>query len=127
MVEINRMRLLGGWLAKIPEFDLKFVIGILVRPDAKHADSLRLRTAELRVTADSDRRPPVEVQRFLDALDEAATPLQFLTGIYRVTKPRLVSAIRYHMTVTDPFCDAPPIRVLKPIVEEETEQIRWGE
>lgn len=127
MVEFHVMRLLGGWLAKIPEFDLKFEIGRHVWQDAQHAESLRLRTAELRVPGDSDRRPPVEVQRFLDALDEAETPLQFLTGIYRVAKPRLVSAMRYHMTVTDPVCDAPTIRVLKPIVEEETEQIRWGE
>ncbi|HEX2185888.1 MAG TPA: DUF455 family protein [Chloroflexota bacterium] len=127
MVTFHVMRLLGGWLAKIPEFELKFELGRHVWQDAQHAESLRLRTAELRVPADADRRPPVEVQRFLDALDEAETPLQFLVGVYRVAKPRLVSAMQYHLTVTDAVCDAPTIRVLRPIVEEVTEQVRWGE
>jgi uncharacterized ferritin-like protein (DUF455 family) len=127
MVEFHVMRLLGGWLAKIPEFDLKFEIGRHVWQDAQHAESLRLRTGELRVPADTDRRPPVEVQRFLDALDEAETPLEFLVGIYRMAKPRLISAMQYHVAVTDAVCDAPTIRVLKPILAEETEQVRWGE
>ncbi|MGH2370808.1 MAG: hypothetical protein ACRDI2_21735, partial [Chloroflexota bacterium] len=104
MVEFHVMRLLGGWLAKIPEFDLKFEIGRHVWQDAQHAESLRLRTGELRVPADADRRPPVEVQRFLDALDEAETPLQFLVGIYRVAKPRMISAMQYHIAVTDSVC-----------------------
>ncbi|MDQ3703299.1 MAG: ferritin-like domain-containing protein, partial [Chloroflexota bacterium] len=95
--------------------------------DAQHAESLRLRTAELRVPADADRRAPLEVQGFLDALDEAETPLQFLVGVYRVAKPRLISAMQYHMVVTDAVCDAPTIRVLRPIVAEEMEQVRWGE
>jgi uncharacterized ferritin-like protein (DUF455 family) len=60
-------------------------------------------------------------------LDEAQTPLEFLTGIYRVVKPRLISAMQYHVTVTDPVCDAPTIRVLRPIIAEETDQVRWGE
>src|SRR5262245_44918353 len=81
VVVFHVMCLLGGWLAKIPEFDLKYEIGRHVWQDAQHAESLRLRTNELRVPADADRRPPVEVQRFLDALDEAETPLQFLAGV----------------------------------------------
>ena len=127
VVEFHLMRLLGGWLAKIPEFDLKLEIGRHVWQDAQHAESLRLRTGELRVPADADRRPPVEAQRFLDALDEAETPLQFLVGIYRVAKPRLISAMQYHVAVTDAVCDAPSIRTLRPILEEESEQVRWGE
>lgn len=127
MVEFHIMRLLAGWLAKIPEFDLKFEIGRHVWQDAQHAESLRQRTSELRVPQDADRRPPVEVQQFLDALDEAATPLQFLAGVYRIAKPHLVSAMQYHLAVTDQICDAPTVRTLRPIIAEETEQIRWGE
>src|SRR5687768_3189888 len=121
------MRLLGGWRAKIPEFELKFEIGRHVWQDAQAVESLRQRTSELRVPAETDRRAPVEVQRFLDALDAAETPLQFLVGVYRVTKPRLVSAMQYHAIVTDQVCDAPTVRTLKPIVAELTDQVRWGE
>ncbi|MBI3973584.1 MAG: DUF455 family protein [Chloroflexi bacterium] len=126
-VTFHVMRLLGGWLAKIPEFELKFEIGRHVWQDAQAAGALRQRTSELRVPADADRRAPVEVQRFLEALDEAATPLQFLVGIYRVAKPRLASAMQYHVVATDQVCDAPTVRTLKPLVAELGEQIRWGE
>ena len=126
-VTFHLMRLLGGWLAKIPEFELKFEIGRHVWQDAQAAESLRQRTSELRVPGEADRRVPVEVQRFLDALDEAATPLEFLTGIYRVAKPRLISAMQYHAAVTDQVCDAPTVRCLKPIVAELGDQARWGE
>jgi uncharacterized ferritin-like protein (DUF455 family) len=126
-VTFHTMRLLGGWLAKIPEFELKLEIGRHVWQDAQAAEALRQRTSELRVPADSDRRAPVEVQRFLDALDEAESPLEFLAGIYRVAKPRLISAMQYHVRVTDSVCDAPTVRTLTPIIQEATEQVRWGE
>jgi hypothetical protein len=69
------MRLLGGWLAKVPEYELKLEIGRHVWQDAQAAESLRVRTGELRIPADADRRPPVEVKRWLDRLDQAQTPL----------------------------------------------------
>ncbi|HEU5314721.1 MAG TPA: DUF455 family protein [Chloroflexota bacterium] len=122
-VTFHVMRLLGGWLAKIPEFEL----GRHVWQDAQAAEALRQRTSELRVPAATDRRAPVQVQRFLDQLDVAETPLQFLVGIYRVAKPRLVSAMQYHAAVTDQVCDAPTVRTLRPVVAELTDQVRWGE
>src|SRR6266851_5552999 len=127
VVSFALMRLLGGWLAKIPEYELKLEIGRHVWQDAQAAESLRVRTGELRVPADADRRPPVELQRWLDSLDQAKTPLQFLVGIYRVAKPRLVGAMVQHMESTDPVCDAPTLRTVRPIIQELGEQINWGE
>ena len=121
------MRLLCGWLAKIPEYELKLEIGRHIWQDAQAAEALRVRTGELRVPADADRRPPLEVQRWLDALDQASTPLEFLVGVYRVAKPRLVSAMTSHIATTDAVCDAPTIRTLRPIMLELAEQIAWGE
>jgi uncharacterized ferritin-like protein (DUF455 family) len=127
MVTFQVMRLLGGWLAKVPEYELKLEIGRHVWHDAQAAESLKQRTAELRIPTDADRRPPVEVQRWLDALDAAESPLQFLVGIYRVAKPRLRVAMQYHAASTDQICDAPTVRTLRPIVAELAEQIAWGE
>jgi len=127
VVSVQVMRLLGGWLAKIPEYELKLEIGRHVWQDAQAAEALRVRTGELRVPADADRRPPLEVQRFLDALDAAQTALDFLVGVYRVAKPRLISAMQLHLTSTDPVCDAPTIRTLRPIIQELVDQTNWGE
>jgi uncharacterized ferritin-like protein (DUF455 family) len=127
MLTFQIMRLLGGWLAKVPEYELKLEIGRHVWQDAQAAESLKQRTAELRIPTDADRRPPLEIQRWLDGLDAAETPLQFLVGIYRVAKPRLSAAMQYHAATTDPVCDAPTVRVLRPIVAELADQVAWGE
>jgi uncharacterized ferritin-like protein (DUF455 family) len=121
------MRLLGGWLAKIPEYELKLEIGRHVWQDAQAAEALRVRTGELRIPTDADRRPPLELQSWLDTLDGAETPLQFLVGVYRVVKPRLMSAMTLHMAATDPVCDAPTLRTLRPIVQELGDQVAWAE
>ena len=121
------MRLLGGWLARIPEYELKLEIGRHVWQDAQAAEALRVRSSELRIPADADRRPPSELQRWLDTLDSAETPLQFLVGVYRVAKPRLMSAMTFHMASTDSVCDAPSLRTLRPIVQELGDQVAWAE
>src|SRR5918995_6452838 len=59
IVSFNVMRLLAGWLAKIPEYELKLEIGRHVWQDAQAAEALRVRTAELRIPTDADRRPPM--------------------------------------------------------------------
>jgi uncharacterized ferritin-like protein (DUF455 family) len=127
VISFALMRLLGGWLAKIPEYELKLEIGRHVWQDAQAAEALRVRSGELRIPADADRRPPVEVQNWLEALDQADTPLQLLVGVYRVAKSRLMSAMSLHMAATDPVCDAPTLRTLRPIVHELGEQIAWAE
>lgn len=127
VVSFAVMRLLGGWLAKIPEYELKLEIGRHVWQDAQAAEALRVRTTELRVPVDADRRPPTEVQHWLDMLDQANTPLQFLVGIYRVAKPRLVRAMVEHLESTDAVCDAPTLRTLRPVLQDLAEQIAWGE
>ncbi|MCC6174193.1 MAG: DUF455 family protein [Chloroflexi bacterium] len=127
MVTFQVMRLLGGWLAKIPEYELKLEIGRHVWQDAQATEALKQRTAELRIPPDADRRLPVELQQWLDAIDAAETPLQFLVGVYRVLKPRACAAMQYHAAATDQVCDAPTVRVLRLIVAELSEQIAWGE
>src|SRR4051794_1883447 len=59
MVSFQIMRLLAGWMAKIPEYELKLEIGRHVWQDAQAAESLKQRTSELRIPTDADRRPPV--------------------------------------------------------------------
>src|SRR5436189_6320946 len=53
VVSFALMRLLGGWLAKIPEYDLKLEIGRHVWQDAQAAEALRVRSSELRVPTDA--------------------------------------------------------------------------
>ena len=125
-VTFQVMRLLGGWLAKIPEYELKLEIGRHVWQDAQAAEALRVRTAELRVPADADRRPAAGGAALARRAGPGDTPLEFLVGVYRVVKPRLVSAMQYHVAVTDPVCDAPTLRTLQPIVAELRDQISWG-
>src|SRR3972149_6695192 len=50
-----------------------------------------------------------------------------LAGLYRVLKPHLAVYYRHHMATTDQVCDSPTVRMLKFILIDEEEHIRWGQ
>jgi hypothetical protein len=106
--------------------------------DSIHSLWLGQRLPELRVTENMDlatlptlrasyqAEPPNEA--FL-CLREDATPDRRASphhGLYRVLKTHLCVYYRHHLTVTDQVCDAPTVRVLRHILLEEEEHVRWA-
>ncbi|TMB97262.1 MAG: hypothetical protein E6J42_07980 [Chloroflexi bacterium] len=105
-----------------------------------HADALGRRLPELRVRENVDmsvpptlrvadvRRAPNEVfARFVSEMQDQEDELLRLTGLYRVLKPHLAVYYRHHMALTDQVCDSPTVRMLKFILIDEEEHIRWGQ
>jgi uncharacterized ferritin-like protein (DUF455 family) len=125
--ERELVHLLGGWLARIPETAVKIMVGTHIWDDAQHLESIHQRLKELRYPSELPACPSVEFAHFLDALDEAQNTTEFLAGIYRVLKPRLVSACRWHLSQCDPLIDEPSVRLLERIVADETRAILEGQ
>ena len=50
-----------------------------------------------------------------------------LVGLYRVLKTHLCVYYRHHVLVTDQVCDAPTVRILRHILLEEEEHLKWGQ
>ena len=122
---------LGGWVATIPELDVKTLLGPHCYQHAWHADLWRLRLPELR-EANEDRAEPAneDFQRFMQELtspNDADLTIEKLVGIYRVLVPHLLAVYTFHQRVTSDIVDAPTVRILKFMLDDDHEQFVQGE
>jgi hypothetical protein len=68
--------------------------------------------------------------RFVDALTEPEAPeltIEKLVGVYRVFIPRFIAAYTFHRNHTSEITDAPTIRSLTFILQDEHDDWRDGE
>ena len=74
--------------------------------------------------------PNDEMVAFVDAMTEPEAPeltIEKLVGVYRVLIPHKIAAYTYHLNNTSTITDAPTIRSLKFILQDEFEDWRDGE
>ena len=138
--EIAAMEAEAGWVITMAAPKLKISLAEHAYQCSLHADALGRRLPELRVMENIDmsipptlrvadvRRPPNDdFALFVHEMQDQDDELLRLTGLYRVLKPHLAVYYRHHVTVTDQVCDSPTVRILKFILIDEEEQIRWGQ
>ncbi len=122
---------LGGWGATIPELDVKALLGRHTYEHAWHADLWRQRLPELR-EADENRAEPAS-EAFKHFMDEVTSPdapeltIEKLVGVYRVLLPHLLAVYTFHQKVTSDIVDAPTVRSLKFILDDDHVQFVEGE
>jgi hypothetical protein len=74
--------------------------------------------------------PNDELVAFVEALTEPEAPeltIEKLTGVYRVLLPHKIAAYTFHLNNTSSITDAPTIRSLKFVLQDEMEDWRDGE
>ena len=111
-VQHEAMRLLGGWLPKAGNFELKCEMGRTLWENALHVNALYLRLREIQSPAFQKPSDPALVtlmQELLHAPDEFA----FALGIYRVVTPSLIEALATHEKATFPNSDLPSVHAIK--------------
>lgn len=123
---------LGGWVAVVPELDIKMKLGTHCYHHAWHAELWHKRLPELReMNPDRLTRPPnEELVRFADALTEPEgleTTLEKLVGVYRVLIPHKIAAYTHHLRNTSSVTDAPTQRSLRFALADEIADWREGE
>jgi hypothetical protein len=131
-LEMRLFELLGGWVATIPELDVKVRLGTHCYHHAWHAELWHKRLPELREMNPERLTAPANdgVAVFFDALAEPEGPgetIEKLVGVYRVLLPRKIAAYTYHRNVTSTIADAPTIRALGFILGDELDDWREGE
>jgi hypothetical protein len=99
---------------------------------AWHAELWHKRLPELReMNPDRLTKPPNEaLVRFVEALTEPEAPeltIEKLVGVYRVLIPRFVAAYTFHLNATSRITDAPTIRSLQFVLQDELDDWRDGE
>src|SRR5438309_70353 len=131
-VEMRLFEALGGWVATVPELDVKMRLGTHCYKHAWHAELWHKRLPELReMNPDRLTQPANDaIVAFMDAVAEPEAPdltIEKLAGVYRVLIPRKIAAYTYHLNATSTITDAPTIRSLKFILSDEYDDWRDGE
>jgi hypothetical protein len=131
-IEMKLFEALGGWIATVPELDVKMRLGTHCYHHAWHADLWNKRLPELREMNPDRLTVPAndELVAFVDAMTEPEDPamtIEKLVGVYRVLIPHKIAAYTYHRNNTSRITDAPTIRSLGFILQDELEDWRDGE
>ncbi|MBW3669211.1 MAG: hypothetical protein KY443_08360 [Actinobacteria bacterium] len=131
-VEMRLFEALGGWVATVPELDVKMRLGTHTYKHAWHAELWHKRLPELREMNPERLTQPAndDVVAFFDAMTEPEAPgetIEKLVGVYRVLIPHKIAAYTYHLNNTSQITDAPTIRSLRHALDDEFEDWRDGE
>ena len=124
--------LMGGWVATVPELDVKLRLGTHCYHHAWHSELWHKRLPELReMNPERLTLPPNEAfEAFVTALGEpegADQTVEKLVGLYRVLLPHLIAAYTYHVNNTSNITDAPTIRSLNFCLQDDIDEWREGE
>jgi hypothetical protein len=131
-IEMRLFEALGGWVATVPELDVKLVLGRHCYHHAWHAELWNKRLPELReMNTERLTEPPNDaIVAFVDAVRDPEAPeltIEKLVGVYRVLIPRKIAAYTFHLNATSRITDAPTMRSLKFILQDEFDDWREGE
>jgi hypothetical protein len=131
-IEMRLFEALGGWVATVPELDVKLVLGRHCYHHAWHAELWNKRLPELReMNTERLTGPPNDAMvAFVDAMREPEAPeltIEKLVGVYRVLIPRKIAAYTFHLNGTSRITDAPTMRSLNFILQDEFDDWREGE
>lgn len=131
-IEMRIFELMGGWVATVPELDVKLRLGTHCYHHAFHAELWHKRLPELReMNPERLTQPPnPEIEAFVAAMGDPYAPgesIEKLVGLYRVLLPHLIAAYTYHRNNTSEIADAPTIRSINFCLLDDMEEWREGE
>ena len=131
-IETKLFEAMGGWVATVPELDVKLRLGTHCYHHAWHADLFHKRLPELReMKPERLAIPPNDaLVSFVEAMTEPEAPeltIEKLVGVYRVLIPHKIAAYTYHRNGTSEITDMPTIRILDFILQDEFNDWREGE
>lgn len=131
-IEMRLFEALGGWIATIPELDVKTMFGRHCYHHAWHAELWHKRLPELREMDQERLAVPAneELVSFVEAMTDPEAKdltIEKLVGVYRVLIPRKIAAYTFHLRATSTITDAPTMRSLNFILQDEYEDWRDGE
>ena len=131
-IEMKLFETMGGWVATVPELDVKLRLGTHCYKHAWHAELWHKRLPELREMNPERLTVPAndDVAAFMEAVSEptdAGLTIEKLVGAYRVLIPHKIAAYTYHLNNTSSITDSPTMRSLRFALDDEFEDWRDGE
>jgi hypothetical protein len=123
-IEVKLMETLAQWVPTTPEMELKLLFGAHIWDAAQHADALGKRTYELRLPLQFSMRPSDEYFSVLEEVAGAKNSADRITGFYDVMLPALQTRFRAYLSQTDSLMDAPSVRILERILQDNSRMIQ---
>jgi bacterioferritin (cytochrome b1) len=117
----------AGWLASIPQPELKIELSYQLFEDACHIDAMRDRLPELGVFDDELFPANAAFVRFCNEVTNTDDLIERMVGIYWVLRPALAAAYEKHIALSDTVADQPTVRLLRRALSDHTEFCRWGD
>jgi hypothetical protein len=123
--EERLMHLQAAHLVTVPEWDIKGLLGRLQYEAGQHADQLKNRLPELRISKKKALEAPADIplKIVFDEAMFAANTVELLVGLFLVFKAALLQAYRAYLAATNHLADYPTVRILKMIIAEEEETL----
>ncbi len=124
-IEYEGLRILAAWLPATAKMEWKLALGRFLWEDAQHVQHLYKRLFEIQIPA--FRPPEDDALEFLmaEAL-HAPTEQDLFAGLFRVVKPALLDAYRWHSEQTFANPDAPTLYAFKHIMLDKEAQLAWA-
>lgn len=119
---------MSGRMLAAPRLETKRLLGRHAWIDSLHADALRKRVLELRYPrVDVEDGMPTSWLHLLAMLPRTRHEAEFLAGVHRVVKPRILRALQSYLDGSDEIDDAPTQLILNRIIPEIAEEIAEAE
>lgn len=123
--EERLMFLYAARVVTLAERDLKVLLGRLQYEAGSHADGIRQRLRELRVSAKRLKQPPDEtLSIFFDELEHVSGTYPFLVVLLDVVLAALMEGYREYLDSTNHLADYPSARLLKANLAETEEHVQ---
>lgn len=128
-LDARLFEVLGGWVPTVAEPEVKIALAAQASHHGWHAGLWGERLPTLHDTDRASWARPASagVEEAVALLAGAAGTLERLVGVHRALLPRLVAAHSEHLASTSPVADAPTIRTLRLVLNDEIEDQRIGE
>jgi len=125
-VERASAHILAGWIPKVPEIEIKLAMGEHLSLDMGHAHRLRNSLNAASRLETGVRRVPKGWHKLMIGADKAKDTVHLIRALYLVIKQHVLELYERYLEETDPIADLPTIRLMRRIVPEKKEQIRWA-
>src|ERR671933_2682992 len=126
-LEVQLMEMIGGWSHTTPQLAFKATFGSHVYDHAQAADLLGERLEQLRSGREREEPATDEFAHVCEYVWNLDSTIDRLVAVYRVLEPHLVSTYVYHADATDPFADAPTVRLLRLLAGMGQSHVAWGQ
>ncbi len=128
-LDARLFEILGGWVATVPEPEVKIALATQASHHGWHAALWGERLPTLH-DVDAERwvgPASAGVEQAVEVLAGATGTIERLAGVHRALLPRLAAAHASHLETASPVSDGPTIRTLRLVLRDEVDDQQAGE